>query len=326
MVFVRRSAQSLTAEGLEVECFYLRSRTSPMVLVSEFQRLRARIATFQPSVVHAQYGTVTAAIAALAAGELPLVITYRGGDLNPSHSARLRSFCGRLLSQFAALRAARIVCVSRRLRERLWWRRNRTAIVPTGVDTELFRPEPRDAARSRLGWPVDQRVILFNAGHDPRIKRLDWAERAAAYARERLPGLRLVGVRLEILRGDTDPNMVPALMNASDCLLITSDSEGSPAVLQEALACGLPTVSVDVGDAAERLEGVRNTRLVARDPRAIGQAVAELITVLLRTDGPERVRTLSLRETARKLHRLYAEAIGHENAGTPVIEELAERP
>ncbi len=320
MVFARRQAESLIAEGLDIECFYLRSRTAPVELVREFQRLRARIAAFQPAVVHAQFGTVTAAISALAAGELPLVITYRGGDLNPSPAAGLRSFLGRFLSQLAALRAARIVCVSKKLLELLWWRRNRAVIVPTGVDTELFRPEPRDAARARLGWPLDRPVILFNAGHDPRVKRLDLAERAAGCARDGLSGLHL-----EVLRGDTDPDTVPVLMNASDCLVITSDSEGSPAVLQEALACGLAIVSVNVGDAVERLQGVHNTRLVARDPSAIGRALTELIAAPLRTDGPGRVRALSLRETARQLHRLYVEIAGGAVTGAPTMKELVER-
>lgn len=319
MIFVRRQAQSLTAEGLEVDCFHLRTRTKPVDLMREFRRLRARIAAFQPSVVHAQFGTVTAAVAALAAGKLPLLITYRGGDLNSSPTAGLRSLMGHVLSQLAALRAVRIVCVSRRLHERLWWRTNRAVVVPTGVDTELFRPEPRDRARARLGWPLDQAVVLFNAGHDPRIKRLDLAEQAVVYARERLPRLRF-----EVLRGDTDPAMIPVFMNASDCLLITSDSEGSPAVLQEALACGLPIVSVDAGDAADRIQGVQNTRLVTRDPRVIGRALAELVMAPLRTNGPERVQNLSLRETARQLPLLYAEAIRHGSART-TMEEVCER-
>ena len=63
-------------------------------------------------------------------------------------------------------------------------------------------------------------------------------------------------VRLEVLDGNVAPARVPALMNAADCLLVTSDAEGSPTVVQEALATNLPVVSVDVGDIAERLEGV----------------------------------------------------------------------
>jgi len=74
-------------------------------------------------------------------------------------------------------------------------------------------------------------------------------------------------------------------MNAADCLLVTSDAEGSPTVVQEALASNLPVVSVDVGDIPERLEGVTCSRIVARDPSALAQAVAELLDAPRRSDG-----------------------------------------
>ena len=41
-----------------------------------------------------------------------------------------------------------------------------------------FHPEPRDAARAKLGWPDEDRIVLFNAGQDPRNKRVDLARRA----------------------------------------------------------------------------------------------------------------------------------------------------
>jgi teichuronic acid biosynthesis glycosyltransferase TuaC len=324
MIFVRRQAASLAQEGIEVECFYLHSRTSPRELARAFPQLRRRIREFQPSLIHAHFGTVTAALAALAAGKLPLVITYRGGDLNRvprmlrgAATTTLRGWAGRLLSQLAALRAAGIVCVSQGLRERLWWRRSRVTVLPSGVDGELFHPEPRPAARARLHWSGEEPVVLFNAGHNAHIKRLDLAEQSAAVARQFLPGLRL-----EVLRGDTDPGLVPTFMNASDCLLITSDSEGSPTVLQEALACALPVVSVAVGDAVERLRGVRPSRIVSRDPQVIGRALAELAGSPERValpecvaspevaNGPGSIERLSLRFTARALCAVYREALG----------------
>jgi teichuronic acid biosynthesis glycosyltransferase TuaC len=306
MIFARRQARSLVREGVVVDSFYLRSRTWPPALAREYFRLRRHIASFEPSLVHAQFGTVTAVLAALAAGRRPLAITYRGGDLNPSPSGnQVRCMLGRLFSQLAALRAGLIVCVSEGLRQRLWWRRNHAVVQPSGVDAESFRPEARYAARMRLGWPQCDRVVLFNAGHDAGNKRLDVALAAAAAARRSWPDLRL-----EILDGSVDPSRVPALMNASDCLLLTSDTEGSPSVLQEALACALPIVSVDVGDAVERLRGVTHTRIVERDPELLGRALAEITALPLRTNGPEAARELSFDSLARSLHRLYRDAIG----------------
>jgi len=303
MIFVRRQAESLQKEGLEVDSFYLRSRTSVPLLAREFRRFKIEMKRFNPAVIHAHYGTMTAAFAALGAGRRPLVITYRGSDLNGSlRVSRFRSALGRLLSQAAALRAARIVCVSRGLQQCLWWRRNRVTVLPSGVDAEVFHPEPRASARARLGWPQSGRIVLFNAGRDPRTKRLDLATEAVAVARQTFPGLRL-----EVMHGQTTPDQVPTWMNASDCLLVTSDAEGSPTVVQEALACGLPVVSVEVGDIVERLDQITNTRVVDRDARALGAALVELIREPLRTNGPESARSLSLRRIAERLRDLYAE-------------------
>ncbi len=299
MIFVQRQAESLRREGIEVHSFYLRSRTSLRALVREADRFRGELRRLRPDLVHAHFGTMTAMFAALAAAGTPLVITYRGGDLNRGQG--MRPALGRVLSQLAALRARRIVCVSRQLRERLWWRRARVAVLPSGVDKHQFRPQPREAARWALGWDLHDRVVLFNAGHDPCNKRLDLAVAAVA----RAPGLRL-----EVLDGEVDPERVPVIMNASDCLLVTSDREGSPTVVQEALACGLPVVSVDVGDVAERLEGICHTRIVPREPGEIAAALVELTARPVRTNGPERCQDISLDRIARRLCEIYCEAIG----------------
>ena len=303
MIFARRQAQSLREENTDIAIFDLRSRTSPLQLAREYRRFRRDLSLFRPHVVHAHFGTMTGLFGALAAWDIPLVITYRGSDLNPAPSSnRLRSALGRLLSQLAALRAARIVCVSRQLKHRLWWRRSRVTVLPSGVNPEVFRPEPRQVARARLGWPETERVVLFNAGHDPRAKRGDLARAAVAAACETLPGLRL-----ETLDGQVDPGLIPTLMNGADCLLLTSDFEGSPTVVQEALACDLPVVSVDAGDTAERLAGVENARVVERDPASIGRALAELAATPVRSSGRTKIGEFSSRRIAQELNWLYRE-------------------
>lgn len=306
MIFARRQAESLARVGVEVEVFHLRSRTSVWTLLRETLRFRRRVRSFDPQVIHAHFGTVTALFAALAAPLRPLTITFRGSDLNVSRS--LRSLVGFVLSQIAALRAGRIVCVSRQLRERLWWRRGIVIVLPSGVDPEVFRPEARSEVRRRLGWDDDQRVVVFNAGHDPANKRVDLAREAL-----RLTQGLLACVRMEVLDGATAPARVPELLNAADCLLLTSDREGSPTVIQEALACNLPVISVDVGDTVERLLGVRRSTIVPREATAIARELARVLRVPSRSDGRRKVAEFSAPRIAGELCRMYRELVGAWN-------------
>jgi teichuronic acid biosynthesis glycosyltransferase TuaC len=307
MIFVRRQFQSVANEGVDVHLFYLASRTSPRQILAEFRRFRAELARLQPSVVHAHYGTVTALFAALASGPLPLVITFRGSDVNPAPPsyrwpAKLRAAFGRLFSQLASLRAQKIICVSSQLRDRLWWRRHIVTILPSGVDPEVFHPRPRALARLRLGWSDQERVALFNAGRDVLVKRLDLAQAAVACARRDLPALRL-----EVLDGSVSPALLPELMNASDCLLVTSISEGSPTVVQEALACDLPIVSVQVGDIVERLKGVHHSTVASSDSSVLGRALVQMVEPPRRSNGSLKVAEFSLRPIAGRLKRIYQE-------------------
>jgi glycosyltransferase involved in cell wall biosynthesis len=205
-----------------------------------------------------------------------------------------------LFSQLAALRAQKIICVSRELRNRLWWRRAAAAILPTGVDSAIFRPEPRPAARLRLGWSEQEPVLLFHAGFDPEGKRLQLAKAAWEEARRKVPRLRM-----EIMDGQVSPALVPVLMNASDCLLVTSAWEGSPTVIQEALACDLPIVSVAVGDVVERLEGVRDSTIASASPAVLGRAVARMVNPPRRSNGSWKVPEFCARRLAGALKELY---------------------
>jgi glycosyltransferase involved in cell wall biosynthesis len=309
MIFARRQAECLAAEGVEAPIFYLRSRTSPARLLGEMVRFRSEIARHRPDIVHAHFGTMTALFSALGCGMLPLVITYRGSDLNPPPAsygwkAKLRATCGRLFSQLASLRARRIVCVSRRLSNHLWWRRRGVAILPSGVDADVFRPEPRLGARRRLGWSDAERVALFHAGRDSKVKRLDLALAAVGQARRTVPSLRL-----EILDGSVSPARIPLLMNAADCLLLTSVSEGSPSVVQEALASNLPIVSVAVGDVEERLAGVEHSIIASPDAGVLGRALALLVDPPRRSDGRKKLSQFCARRLARELKDIYREIL-----------------
>lgn len=305
MIFAKRQVASLARAGVMGDTVYLSSRTNPLVVARDGSRIRRLARSLRPDVIHAHYGTVTAMLCACVS-PVPVVVTFRGTDLNPvADPGPTRAAIARFLSQCAALRAARIICVSPGLKDRLWWRAAEVAVIPDGVDLDIFHPRPRDDARRELGWPIGDPVVVFNVGNNPRTKRLDLAQ--AAFARAR--ALR-ADLRLHLIDGNQPSDRIPLLLCAADCLLVTSDHEGSPNIVKEALACNLPVVSVDVGDVAERLVGVTPSRVVERSEDAIAQALTEVVEFRDRCNGADAVRHLSLERIAERVLAVYYEAMG----------------
>ena len=308
MIFARKQVGAMRELGVVPEVFALESRTDLACLRRESRRLRQSVASFRPDLIHAQYGTVTACLAALMTA-VPLVITFRGSDLNPAPSDPwLRSLVRRCFSQYAARNAARMICVSERLKRRLWWGRDRTMVLPSGVDTDLFVPRPRSQARAELGWDVTERIVLFNAGLSPAVKRLDLARAAVVKAEQRCGPIRLV-----LLDGLVPQAMVATMMNGADCLLLTSDWEGSPTIVQEAMACNLPVLSVDVGDVRERLAAVTPSRIVGRDSAEMARALAELLARPVRSNGRDSIAAVAQDHIARQTLAVYHQALGRRD-------------
>jgi glycosyltransferase involved in cell wall biosynthesis len=193
-------------------------------------------------------------------------------------------------------RARRVVCVSRALAaiaRDLGVEEQRIDVVPNGVDTELFRPRDRAAARQRLGVPAHHRVVLFVGWLEESKGIFDLIEayrrlppsptptslfllgdgtarqRATELAAQ-LPGLRLLGAR--------PPEEVSEWLAACDLLALPSWREGMPNALLEALACGRRVVASRVGGIPELIDSpVLGTLVEPRDPAALGQALASAL-------------------------------------------------
>lgn len=317
MPFVRRQFREVSqVPHTTVRPFFLSSRTHPQKLWQARKEFRQLCQNFRPHVIHSQFGTMTAfwtatsgVFGTVEAGmghqrglRTRLVITYRGSDLNPTPGDPwLRNFAGRCMSQLASLFASRIICVSPGLQKRLWFAQKRTTVIPNGVDLDRFRPMEQSIARAELNWDSTGPVVLFNARNDPRGKRLDLAEMATEFARHHHPQ-----IRLEILRGNVPPNKMPFYLNACDCLLMTSDFEGSPNIVKEALACNLPVVSVPVGDVEERLQGVTPSAVCSRDAQSLGEGLSQILTDRQRSNGHEVLaRSLSCGAVAQQIVDVY---------------------
>jgi glycosyltransferase involved in cell wall biosynthesis len=306
MIFARRQAEYLASNcGVDVCVFYLHDRQTLFGVFGELLRLRRCVKEFKPHCVHSQYGTVTSLLCRLCTS-LPLIVTFRGSDLNGSSEiSRLRSALGCLFSQLSALTATSIICVGANLRSRLWWKQKSAEVIPSGVNANYFHPIKKAEARQSLGWDQDEFVVLFNVGFTPKAKRLGMAEAAVAVAQSRVQRK----IRLHVLRGDTLPSMMPQVVGASDCVLVTSDREGAPTIIQEALACTIPVVTVNVGDAASLIAGVNGCFMVEKDPQRIAEALLCVEAADSHCDSAERTRSLSLDSVCNRIVKCYEKAV-----------------
>ena len=150
----------------------------------------------------------------------------------------------------------------------------RAELIPNGFDTRRFRPDEgaRQAVRAELGLEAAAVLVGLVGRWDPLKGHATFLEAVAMLGSSR-PGVAFVlagpGVdgANEELAGQVaalglGPSLcllgerrdVPRLMAALDVACLASLGEGFPNVVGEAMACGVPAVVTDVGDAA-RLVG-----------------------------------------------------------------------
>lgn len=280
--FIKRQVDQLSASGIKGELVFLDGSamlSSPKLLPKRIAMIRRELKAFKPNIVHAHWGSLLAFISALVTiGGPPLVITFRGSDINPVPSeSRFRNIVRITCSQLAARLAVAVICVSDELCKQLWFKKKIIRIIPDGTDLSLFRPIDKLHARRLLKWSPDEPVVIFYEGGRPKVKRRDLAEASMNEVRKSIGNCKL-----KIIGTGIPYEQIPLLLNASDCFLMTSDYEGSPNIIREALACNTPIVSVDVGDVRKWLIYQDATRIVARNPVEIGKNIVDIISTGIR--------------------------------------------
>ena len=309
--FVEQQVKGLESIGVEVKVlFFDRKTEGPWVYYRMEPRISQAVAEFQPDLVHVMYGGVMAdRITRRRLCSQPVVVTFHGSDLlgeNLSGVARkLFSHYGVRCSWRAARRATGVVVVARHLQHRLPEDvdRGKVRVIPCGIDLERFKPLDRGACRQKTGWASGTFHILFPANTGDPVKR-PWLAQAAVEA------LRADGVKADLhLLSGVPYRDVPLWVNASDVLLLTSLHEGSPTVVKEALACGVPVVSVDVGDVAERISDIDGCHLAEAEPASLALKLLAVRRRNGRVDSTRVIQALSLANIAEQLKSFYGELL-----------------
>jgi teichuronic acid biosynthesis glycosyltransferase TuaC len=308
--FVERQITGIREIGLDVDVMFLNRLQKGMGVYRGLgQQLRARIANYQPDLVHVMYGGAMADAVTRAIADRPTVVSFCGSDLlGEPLSGILRKLIagyGVMASCRAARRAYGIVVKSQNLQDALPEDvdRSKVRIIPNGVDLERFKPLNRDKCRKRLGWSDHRFHVLFPATSGDPLKRPDLAKAAVEVS-------NLSGIQAEMhqLRG-VPHEEVPIWLNASDVVLLTSLHEGSPNIVKEALACNIPVVSVDVGDVRERIDGIEGCYLAVPEPGDLAAKLQMVHAGSRRVASRTKIQELSLERVALQLKGFYSEVL-----------------
>lgn len=264
--------------------------------VSIWRRLRRVVRDRRIRIIHAHDYKTDLYAWLLAKAEPVVAITTVHGYTGHSWKERIYYAADRRLVG----RLAAVIAVSGQLRDeviRYGASPGRVTRVLNGIDHEAFRRDPglREPARAALGLrPGD--LVIGSVGRLERQKRFDLLIEAFAEIRRRMgPAARLViagdGSLKEALQAQVRAlgleeacllcghrNDVARLHHAFDLFVQSSDYEGTPNAVLEAMAFETPLVATDAGGTAELVEdGVHGLIVAPGDAPALAAAIQRAI-------------------------------------------------
>lgn len=309
----------LEAAGVDVHCLDM---PAGRLTGSGVMRLFALLRRQRPDLLQTwmYHADLTGGVIGRLAGVKRIYWNIRHSDLAPGEAKRATVLVARLCARLSGVLPRRIICCAgkaRAVHAALGYRAAAFHVIGNGYDLSIFHRDPgrREALRAELGLAQGALVLgmvgRFNEQKDHaglvrslrclKRKGIDFtcllvgkqmnADNATLGGWIDAHGLRehicLLGQRTDI----------PAVMNALDIHLLSSSSgEAFPNVLAEAMACGTPCVTTDVGDAAEIVADIGRV-VPPRQPEAFAEALCELIAE--RRDNPG------------QWHRRQAAAVDH---------------
>jgi teichuronic acid biosynthesis glycosyltransferase TuaC len=302
--FVVQHVNFLRRAGVMMDVFSFKGRQNPISYARNWFRIHRKLRSGKYDLVHAHWAH--SALLAFS-WKVPLVVTFHGSDVQGTVTKNdRRKLSGRLLpwvSRFVARLADEVIVVARHQVPLLPKRPYH--LIPLGVDFERFYPIPQ-----KEGLSVDKPIVLFGGMPQNPVKRFWLAKQSVENLRDVMPDVQLLV--MERIPHDR----VVYFMNAADVLLVTSLHEGSPTVVKEALACGTPVVSVDVGDVRERIKSCSGCTLCSDDQaKTITQALLKVLSRRKRLPHLlKEIRDLDETRVCEKVVSVYKRSLMYETA------------
>lgn len=298
----KRSKLDARIEELDIPVYNLGMTPATLPTPRQVWRLLATVRRLRPHLIQGwmYHGSLAAQLSESAvARRTPVIWSIHSCNNDLTLEKRLTSAVIRLCGRLSA-RPAKILYVSeasRRQHEAMGYCSQHSQVITNGFDTAQFSPsvKARAAVRAELGLGEDQFLIGLVGRFHPMKDHLNFLRAAALMASDNsaaqfvLAGREVDGNnhtlgrllakcglegRVHLLGERRDTHNVIAALDV--CSLSSSYGESFPLVVGEAMACGVPCVVTDVGDAA-LLVGDTGFVVPPRNPEALARAWRELI-------------------------------------------------
>jgi teichuronic acid biosynthesis glycosyltransferase TuaC len=284
--FILEQADSLKKLGVTID-FYLIKGKGWLGYLVNYPSLRKKMKLFQPTLLHAHYGL--SGMLAVLQRKIPVIVTYHGSDINSSGFEKIFTYSAIKLSDYN-------IFVGSNLAKKAGVK-SKYSVVSCGVDMDVAVKLDKLECRKKLSLKLEGKYILFPSSFDRPVKNYKLARQVVN---------NLDNVCLLELKSYTRAE-VNLLMNACDLLLVTSLVESGPLVVKEAIACGCPVVSTDVGDVKEVINDIEGCYITDYSPGEITEKIKIVLNSEKRIQNAKKIYELELDigSVAKKILHIY---------------------